>query len=65
MVKSNSKIFRERNFQKQLHIKPIMTLSMELQMQVMKEEIHQMMSSEVMQQLIVQQMLMEDLVSDV
>ena len=42
-----------------------MTLSMELQMQVMKEEIHQMMSSEVMQQLIVQQMLMEDLVSDV
>ena len=42
-----------------------MTLSMELQMQVMKEEIHQMMSLEVMQQLIVQQMLMEDLVSDV
>jgi hypothetical protein len=41
-----------------------MMLSMELSMVVTKEEIHQMMSLEVMEQLIVQQMLMEDLDSD-
>ena len=39
-------------------------LSMESQMEVTKDEIHQMMSLEVMQQLIAQQMLMEDLDSD-